>query len=165
MAMLVKSYRRIASRGCAERYFISYAVTFEFRHMVLLILYSKYINSFLSDAISYCHGLDRFKSCVCCWNFAFFIFLTGESVNAAHRAFRAYFKLHRNYAVPRRKSILQWVEDFSVPGSGFQRKPSGRLRSACTSRWWKTLKIIWNSICWKEAAIFKYTILKPKWIK
>lgn len=158
MAMLVKSYKRITSTGCAETYFISYAVTFEFRHMVLLILPSKYINSFLSDAISYCHGLDRFKPCICCWKVVFF--LTGETINAAHRAFRAHFKLHRNYAVPRRKSILLWFEVFRVPGSVLQRKASGRLRSACTSRWWKTFKIIWNNICWKDAAI-----LKPKWIQ
>ena len=52
------------------------------------------------------------------------IFNVGKSVIATQRAFRAHFMLSRNNAVPDRKSMLLWEENFRNTGSSIKSKPS-----------------------------------------
>ena len=56
----------------------------------------------------------------------------GKSVIETQRAFRIHFGLNRNDAVPDRKSILLWTENFRATGSALKRKPPGRPRSVRT---------------------------------
>ena len=53
-------------------------------------------------------------------------FFKTESVTATWRAFRNHFMLCQNDAVPDRKSIRLWVENFRTTGSLIKRNPTGK---------------------------------------